>query len=149
MSLWGCAAPGRLSAQASGLPAGGSTGLLVAAELLLCRVPQGIDIEVGAFPWPAGVLGARGGAGVGPAGRADTGGGSAGARTGRRAAHAAALAGLVARAVPADAAVARGLRALHAAGAHRRSPWRIARALHRSGARGRDATAGLAQPSDG
>lgn len=84
-----------------------------------------------------------------PASRADTSGGAAGHAAGRRAAHAAALARLVAAAVPIDAAVARSLCALHAAGSCTGSAGRTARTLRRPIARGRDATAGLAQPGDG
>jgi hypothetical protein len=46
---------------------------------LLRRVPQAIDIEVGALPWPARVPGTRGGAGVGRVGQADDSGGAPGA----------------------------------------------------------------------
>jgi hypothetical protein len=60
------------------------------------------------------------------ASRADTSGGAAGHAVGCHASHDGALASVVVRAIPADAAVASGVRSIHATAAHAVPSWRIA-----------------------
>jgi hypothetical protein len=72
-----CSSPRQLSAQTTRLPERGSIGLRVALQLLLQSLPAAHDLDVGAFPGPARVSRAGGGAGFCPACRAEPSGGAA------------------------------------------------------------------------
>ena len=143
--------PCRLPAQAARLPARACAADYSSRLSFCCAVCRtAVDLAVGALPGPAGVPGARGGAGVGPA------------RPGRhqrrrawgtswalRGARCSAGSDWWREQFPLTPLWRATLRALHAAGACEAASGRTARALHRRGARGADAPAGLAQPGDG
>src|SRR3989338_9227925 len=111
MSLRRGASSVELSVQAAWGGARGLVGFLLAYQLLLQHLPQARDLDVGAFFGPARIRDAGRGAGVDTLGDVHAGGGAVVGVPGSAAAHLGPLAPVVADAVPADATVARLLRA--------------------------------------